>query len=294
MQVEYLIDKTRVTGAALDLKLTLCDSAQVFHWIEMNNGYAAVVDGRAIHIAAADNGFEMRGCGLSDFTFWRDYFDLDRNYGALVNSCAEYPVAARAIALLPGLRVLRQPAWEALAAFILSANNNVPRIRRLVLKLCESLGDPSGMDGLSGFPPPEKLAGAEEAALFKLGMGYRAPYLIETAKMIAEGFPLSKMKDLPYEEAHESMLALKGVGPKVADCALLFGCGHTRAFPVDVWVSRLMKHWFGVEAKSARAVGEAAYKMFGENAGLIQQFLFHCARLNLIETPRGAIQKPTP
>ena len=275
----------RVSGVPLNAKLALVDSAQVFHWIERADGYAASVAGRAVLLAPSprDDGFTLTGPGAGDADFWRVYFDLDRDYRALAADCAGHPVASRALALLPGMRVLRQPAWEALIAFILSANNNVARIRRLVLALCEALGKPAGAFGLHSFPTPNALANADETLLRQLGVGYRAAYLIETARAVADGFPLDGLHALPYDEAHKRLLALKGVGPRVADCVLLFGCGHTRAFPVDVWVARLMRGWFDMEGVPNRMIAARALELFGENAGLIQQSLFHCARLGLIE-----------
>ena len=277
--------RLRVSGVPFDAKQVLIDSAQVFHWIERADGYAASVAGRAVLLTPSpvDDGFTLTGLGAGDADFWRVYFDLDRDYRALAAECAGYPVAVRALELLPGMRVLRQPAWEALIAFILSANNNVARIRRLVLALCEALGERAGAFELHSFPSPQALANAEEALLRQLGVGYRAPYLIATARAVAEGFPLDCLHTLPHEEAHKHLLTLKGVGPKVADCVLLFGCGHTRAFPVDVWVARLMRQWFDMRGVPDRAMAARALQMFGKNAGLIQQSLFHCARLGLIE-----------
>ena len=100
--------------------------------------------------------------------------------------------------------------------------------------------------------------------------------------MIKDGFPLESLSDMPYEEAHRMLIQLSGVGDKVADCVQLFGTGHSEAFPVDVWVERLMKKWFIPEAHGKREVCRKAHEMFGKEAGIVQQSLFHCARLGLI------------
>ena len=285
MRVEYVAGELRVSGVAFDVPLVLYDSAQAFHWVPRGGGYAAAVGGRAALVKPleSEDGFALTGPRAGDVSFWREYFDLDRDYSALAAACSEYPVAMRALAALPGLRVLRQPPWEALVAFILSVNNNVARIRRLTLALCEALGDRSDDLGVYGFPGPDALANAGEHRLRALGVGYRAPYLIGAARAVADGFPLDSLAAMPYERARERLMTLAGVGPKVADCILLFGCGHAGAFPVDVWVGRLMRGWFGLERAADRELPGIARGMFGENAGLIQQSLFHCARLGLIE-----------
>ena len=187
------------------------------------------------------------------------------------------------MALFPGLRVLNQPPWEALVCFILSANNNVPRIRSLTDALCRHCGADCGDGVLYGFPGPEALAACTEEALRALRVGYRAPYLIGAARRVLEGFPLDGLRDMPYDEAHKRLVTLPGVGDKVADCVLLFGCGHACAFPVDVWVDRLMRDWFGVSCKTRAALAREARGRLGGHAGLMQQFLFHAARTGAME-----------
>ena len=218
----------------------------------------------------------MTGIEEKDIPFWKNYFDLERDYGEVFDACADYPVARQAVLLLPGLRVLNQPVWEALIAFILSANNNVSRIRQLVERLIVQVG------GNEGFPSAEQLSAVSETELREMGCGYRAPYLIRTACMIKEGFPLEALRTMSYGEAHRMLITLPGVGDKVADCVQLFGLGHSEAFPVDVWVERLMKNWFMPDARTKKEICERAHKMFGRYAGLVQQSLFHCARLGLM------------
>ena len=161
-------------------------------------------------------------------------------------------------------------------AFIISANNNVGRIRRIVRALIDGLGEGGA------FPTPAALAAAGEERLRALGCGYRAPFLISSARMVADGFDLDVLAALPYRAAHERLLSMPGVGDKVADCIQLFGLGHSMACPVDVWVERLTKRWLAPGVQSKAAMREAAHALFGEYAGLIQQSLFHCARMGLI------------
>ena len=264
-----------VQGVRFDARLTLIDSAQVFHWREQDGKFFAVVGGASVCLLPTGDGFELRGTNPEQEAFFAHYFDLTRDYSCLSSACAKYPLARQAVDALPGLRVLNQPPWEALVSFITSANNNVGRIRKLVNGLMDRVGQ--GM-----FPSPQCLAETPETILREIGVGYRAPYLIATARRVAEGFPLNELSTRSYEEAHALLLELPGVGDKVADCVQLFSTGHANAFPVDVWVDRLMREWFHVQARTKRQVRQAALEMFGANAGLIQQYLFHCARMGLV------------
>lgn len=277
MRISYQAGEVSVRDVAFDAQLTLIDSAQVFHWKkEGAERYSCVTAGRHVTLIAEANGFRLSNAASEDIPFWRNYFDLDRDYQAIARACEPYPLAREAVERLPGLRVLNQPAWETLLTFILSANNNVTRIRRLV----ESLKSVFGTE--DDFPTPERLSQISEEQLRAIGCGYRAPYLIQTAAMVRDGFPLESLKDEGYESAHKRLLELPGVGDKVADCVQLFGMGQSEAFPVDVWVERLMKKWFAPDARNKREMRAAAHEMFGENAGIVQQYLFHCARLGLI------------
>ena len=263
--------ETQKQNTAIDLRLSLIDAAQCFHWVETERGFGAVLEGNAVWLRA--------GQDVTD-PHLRRYLDLDRDYQAIAREYQGIPAAREAFASCPGLRVLDQPPWEALFSFILSANNNVLRIRLLVYALSRAYGPEA--DGLYGIPAPEALAGATEEALRALGVGYRAPYLIETARAVCEGFPLEALRDMPYEEAHARLTTLKGVGDKVADCVLLFGCGHAEAFPVDTWVAKLLHAWFGMHG-SRRHLARMARERFGAHGGILQQFLFHAARTGAVK-----------
>lgn len=274
----------RIGNEPIDLRLTLMDSAQCFHWMEREGRFVAAVAGAPVRLWQDAEGIHAEGgCSAHEL---RHYLDLDRDYAAIAAEYAHIPAACEAVGLFPGLRVLNQPPWEALIAFILSANNNVTRIRALVRALCEHCGQ--RLDGgLYAFPTPERLADCDEAELRALKVGYRAPYLIETARRIRDGFPLDTLRYMPYEEAHKQLTTLPGVGDKVADCVLLFGCGHAEAFPVDVWVARLLRDWFGLTGDSRPALAREARARLGDHAGLMQQFLFHAARVGAMAVGEG-------
>lgn len=256
----------------IDSRLTLMDSAQVFHFREIDASFVACVQGRLLTEFDEDE-------------FAKHYFDDQRDYDCLLKKEGLNEKTRRAVSSLPGLRVLNQPAWETVCAFIISANNNIKRIRLTISLLNEKYGEKAMYKGveLFGFPTPQVLSEINEEELrTEIKCGYRAKYLIETAKMIVNGFPLESLRNVPYEEARKRLMELPGVGGKVADCVCLFGLGHQEAFPVDVWVKRLMESWFSVTG-TPEHIRKEAVRIFGDNAGLYQQALFHAARTGLIE-----------
>lgn len=270
--------ETVIPDARIDLALTLVDSAQCFHFARRGDAVVGVSMGSPVRLRQTPEGLRMSADAASAAR-WVRYLDLERDYDAVFEGCEGDPLLSDAARRLPGLRVLNQPPWEALLAFLLSSNNNVSRIRSLVLALSRAYGATLELGGetLYALPEPVALARAGEAALRALGCGYRAAYIARSARMVCEGFPLDELAFLPYEEARAQLLRLPGVGPKVADCVLLFGCGHSSAFPVDVWVERIMTAYYLPGLSRAR-VAERARALWGPYAGLRQQYLFHLAR----------------
>lgn len=199
---------------------------------------------------------------------WYDYFDLGRNYTKLKEQFSSDPILAKAITYAPGIRVLKQDSWEALCSFIISQNNNIKRIAGIIDRLCKTFGEPLE-DGLYTFPAPEVLASASIADLAPLRAGFRARYLLDAANKVASGqVRLEELSGLPIEEARTELMKITGVGVKVAECALLYGCGRMECFPVDVWIRRAMQHLFpdGLPACAQ------------DCAGIAQQYIFHYVR----------------
>ncbi len=268
-----------------DAQLTLLGSAQAFHWRAADGGYVSVSGGVPMRVTEADGGLLVEAPESCGEEFLRRYFDLDRDYGLVAREFSGFPCAEEAFSLLPGLRILRQPPWEALVAFLLSQNNNTRRIASLVQKVCEAFGEPVDAFGrrLFQFPTPAALAAAGAEALRRLGCGYRAEYLRDAARLVSDGFALDELSGMPYEDARAALQTLPGVGPKVADCVLLFGCGHLSAYPVDVWVYRLSRAWLSLDTASNAEIARLARARFGPHAGILQQYLFHCARCGLMD-----------
>ena len=217
------------------------------------------------------------------FKFWRRYFDLDRDYGKVKRMLVGEPGAegydltmAKAIEAGEGIRILKQDSWETLLSFIISQNNNIPRIKKCINSLAETLGEEVA-DGYYALPSPEVLARASEEDLAMCRLGYRAKYLIETARQVMEGVSLKDLErdDISSAEATERLLGFCGVGPIVANCIALFGLAKIDSFPIDVWMRRVMNRLYGLDEKNTKAMMEYAQEHFAPYGGIAQQYLFN-------------------
>ena len=204
--------------------------------------------------------------------FWSGYFDLETDYEEKRRALSKMsPALAQAAAFAPGIRILRQDPWEALCSFIISQNNHIPRIKGIIERLCQLLGEPIGDTGWHSFPGPERLSACSLEDLAPLRAGFRAKYLLDAAQKVASGeVDLEQVAASPVEEGRVELQKIHGVGPKVAECALLYGFHKTECFPLDVWMKRAM----------ALLLPGTDPKAFGSNAGLAQQYLFHYSRLH--------------
>lgn len=254
------------------------ENGQCFRYIKKDGGYDITAGARRVNVSEADGTIKLYPCTERDFEgFWRNYLDLDADYSLLIKADDENLTEAKS--KYKGLKVLRQEPFETLISFIISANNNIGRIKGIIERICAKYGERIELDGGSfyAFPSPEALAKSTPDELRELGCGYRAPYITETAQAIAGGFGLAALKAMDYKDAKRKLTQLKGVGPKVADCVLLFSLGHFNAFPKDVWVKRVMHDLYGVSG-SDNDVQQFAESKFGRYAGIAQQYLFHAAR----------------
>lgn len=174
-----------------------------------------------------------------------------------------------------GIRILQQDPFETLISFIISANNHIPRIKSIIERLSTALGD--RCDGFNAFPTAKALSGKDADYYFKAGLGYRAPYIVETARAVKDGFDLDGLQTLSTDKARKELMTLKGVGPKVADCILLFGFGREDVFPVDTWIKKVYNSYFGHEDNPAK-IRKALTDKFGDLSGYAQQYLFFYKR----------------
>jgi N-glycosylase/DNA lyase len=202
---------------------------------------------------------------------------------------ARDPILARVLPHTRGVGILAQDPWEVLISFIISANNNIPKIARSIEHLARSLGEPLGGRAYA-FPTPARLAAAHQRTLSACLLGYRAPYVRAAARLVADGrLDLSALGRMPLDEAREHLLEVPGVGEKVADCLLLFGLRHAAAFPVDVWVQRAVERlYFRGRPQTTRQVQAFGRARFGPLAGYAQQHLYAYARARLRTAGRKA------
>lgn len=254
----------------LDLAATL-DCGQAFRWEpEPDGAWRGTAHGRVLRVRMrGDGALVLERTAPEEFErVWRRYFDLDRDYDAVRAAVSGEPVLCRAFDFSAGLRVLRQEPWETLCSFILSQNNHIPRIKGIIARLCGAFGDPLPGGGAS-FPPPERLAACSVDDLAPLRAGFRAKYLLDAARRVACGeIPLGELEALPLCEARDCLTRIAGVGPKVADCTLLFGFGRMECFPEDVWIRRAVAQLFGGQIPACAR----------PYAGIVQQALFYYAR----------------
>jgi N-glycosylase/DNA lyase len=258
------------------------DCGQCFRWNENKDGsYTGVAYGRAVQVIKKGNDVYIKGGKVEDEGFWRKYFDLERDYGEIKRSLSEDEVLKEAIKHGEGIRILNQEPFEIVISFIISANNRIPMIKKAVENISKNYGNKIIFDGKEdySFPDPEALSKASVEELEKCGCGFRAPYIAETTKEIAEGrVDLNAIKNMDTDSAHKAMMELKGIGPKVSDCIILFSMGKYDAFPVDVWVKRVMQYFYLAPDVSLKKIRDFGREKFGKYAGFAQQYLFYYAR----------------
>ncbi|MCQ2554891.1 MAG: 8-oxoguanine DNA glycosylase [Clostridia bacterium] len=210
------------------------------------------------------------------------YFDLETDYGNIKKKLSEDPVLSDAIRSCPGMRILNQDFFETLISFIISQNNNIPRIKGLIKKISEKYGKEIE-NGIYSFPDPVTLSRCKAEELMELKLGYRAEYIAETAKRYVElGYHLEEDPKKKFlEDAEKSgitpvehLMSFKGVGPKVANCVALFGLHLVDAFPIDVWVKRVMNRLYGIPENNRREMEKFAEENFSPYSGIAQQYLF--------------------
>lgn len=263
------------------------DCGQCFRWERNEDGsYTGIAFGRVARIDY-DKDKEtlmIHGADEADFeNIWKDYLDLERDYGEIKSALTDKdPVIGKAIEFGHGIRILNQEKWETLLSFIISQNNNIPRIKKCINSLAETLGEyVCEYEGKKYYslPTPEVLANATLEDLAPCRLGYRAKYLIETAKKVhAEGRQslegLSRC-ELSAKETCDALRCYCGVGPKVANCIALFAMRKFDSFPIDVWVKKVMNTMYGFEENDLKGMAEFAAERFGEFGGIAQQYLFY-------------------
>jgi N-glycosylase/DNA lyase len=283
----------KLDGVPFNLDVTLC-CGQVFRWERKGSWWYGVIGNQVLKVR--QNGEELEFAG-ADETLIVHYFGLEDDLQKISAEIGKDPHIRKALSAFWGLRVIRQPPWECLISYICATYKNIPAIRHMLLNLSRKFGEKQVFDGYAfyTFPTPEKLAHASEASLASCGLGYRAKYVQATAKRIFENsFELENLRQLPYEQAKKKLCILAGVGPKVADCVLLFSLRKTEAFPVDRWVERVILNHYaqqlppelaqrlkqkdGLTNSDYAKLNTFGRQYFGKYAGYAQEYLYHYER----------------
>ena len=263
------------------LKYTL-ESGQSFRWDRIDNAYYGVIEGRILKISQEGTTLHIESSTEEDeanfVPFLRHYLDIARNVPKLLAGVSNDAYMDRAVEKLWGMRILNQELWEIIASFILSQNNNVPRIRGIIRRLSERFGERLTLAEYVNysFPSPDALATATENDLFACGTGYRANYLRDTAQAVVSGeLSLTSLRQMSYIEAKRELMRRNGIGEKVADCICLFSLEHLVALPIDVWIKRIFETLYLRRRATHREIREFAHDYFGDSVGYAQQYLFH-------------------
>src|SRR6267143_6557628 len=276
-----------------DLAKTL-DSGQVFHWEKVGNGFVGTIGDLPVCIEQRGEVLCAKVASGSSRSLGRDaqdahatissYFALDHPLAEICASFPNDPIMNEARDFCRGLRIARQPKWECLATFICSSMKQMAHIRQISLALRRRFGEPRKIGGgvLHTFPPAQRIARATENDLRECALGYRAKNLLATARLVNSAeCDLESWSALSDADLREKLCSLPGVGAKIANCVMLFAYERLRAFPIDVWIERVLRQSYLPRRRkmTARRLREFSETYFGEHGGYAQQYLFHHARV---------------
>lgn len=259
---------------SFDLNQTF-NCGQCFRWDEYEKGYRGFAGEYLCYIFFDGDDLNVKSLvHVNDFEKFGDYIkhylSLDMDYRRIKEKFSQDEVMEKAINYAQGIRVLNQPFFETLLTFIISRNNNIPRIKKIVDSMAAEFGSKTG--DVYAFPTPRQLKDVTVEQYSRLKMGFRAKYIYDAVEKINSGLiSVDKIKSMDYESAKKYLMQIKGVGPKVADCVLLFSCEKYESFPKDVWINRALEQLF------PQGLPECIKGM----EGIAQQYIFHYARFNL-------------
>jgi len=281
----------KIPAPDFDLEKTV-NSGQVFHWQKVGEGFVGAIGDLAVFVEQTNDSLEVRSGGTPQPARQRRalpgivarYFALDHPLAEIYESFPKDPIMNAARGFCRGLRIVRQPTWECLATFICSSMKQVAHIRQISLALRKRFGEQRriGDQLVYTFPSARRLAQASEKELLECKLGYRAKNLRGTARLVSSGkADLEVWSALSDCELRKQLCALPGVGPKIANCVMLFAYERLRAFPIDVWIERVLRqHYFSRRRKlTAQRLRQFSETYFGEHGGYAQQYLFHHARM---------------
>ena len=270
-----------------DFDLThIFDCGQCFRWNKTDeNTYAGVAKGKALTISQSGNDVVLHNTTERDFyDVWYNYFDFDTDYGKIKSELSKDSVMREAISYGEGIRILNQDLWETVVSFIISASNNIPRIKGIVERLCAAYGGEInyGGDVYYSFPSIEKMSTLSKDDLGVIRAGFRDKYIIDAVFKFQRGeLSADALYKMTTPEAKKALMTISGVGKKVSDCIALFGLKRADSFPVDVWIKRIMEYcYFDGKEQPIDKISAFAEEKFGKLGGYAQQYLFFYAREN--------------
>lgn len=277
--------QTTLSVRDYDLPATLT-CGQAFRWLGHDGGWESVIGPHWVRLTrTADHIVATTTTRQTDWRWLADYLQTNLDLEPVLLSFPKDEPLRQSIAACRGLRLLRQDPWECLASFILSSTKQIVQIQQIIGLLCERFGDPviapAGRGPFFTFPTAGRIAAASEAELRACKMGFRAPNLLATAQRVASGnMNLASLRTHTVDDARDHLTGLPGVGPKIANCVLLFAYGFQQAFPVDVWVMKALRElYFPRRQPGPERLRRFVATYFGPNAGYAQQYLFHYMRL---------------
>lgn len=249
---------------------------QCFRWEKDKNGvFYGVTANHAAKVYYHDSNTIYIESTNPDLVYWSHYLNFSCDYNKVEKNLSSDKTLRPCIEAGRGIRILRQDLWETLVSFIISANNNIPRIKKIINKLCELYGEKIEFDNkvFYGFPSAEVLSQLELSDLAEIRAGFRDKYILDAAKKVSGGVvDLAQIPRLNNKNAKAELMKIKGVGNKVADCVLLFSLGRHNVFPLDVWTKKILNEIYGADEKN---ISEFIHQKFGNNAGVAQQYLYY-------------------
>ncbi|SHE49457.1 N-glycosylase/DNA lyase [Thermoanaerobacter uzonensis DSM 18761] len=259
------------------------ECGQCFRWNEEEDGsYTGVAYDKVINMKLEKDMLIIDNTDLNDFyDIWFDYFDLARDYRQIKESLSKDPVLKEAIQYGKGIRILRQDTWETLVSFIISQNNRIPQIKKVVENLASSFGEPIEYKGkvYYTFPKAEELVMFDVETIAKTKCGFRAKYILDAASKVFSGeIDLLKLFEYSTNEIRDILMSINGVGPKVADCVILYSIGRYDTFPTDVWIKRIVEYLYLKREGTPLEIQLFAIDKFGDLSGFAQQYLFYYGR----------------
>lgn len=261
------------------------ECGQCFRFTQIGEeNYIIVAYGKILNIYCDGTDIVFKNTTEEEFNnIWYNYFDFGRNYNDIKKKISENDeILQKAVEYAPGIRILNQDRFECLISFIISQNNRIPMIKKVISNISKKYGRYIGsVDGEEyyAFPNPEELIKADEAGLMECKTGFRAKYIIDAVQKVIHGEINLNADDMDTETLRKMLMTIKGVGPKVADCTMMFSFGRCETFPTDVWVKRIMSElYFNGREASVKEIHQKAEECFGDYAGYAQQYLFNYAR----------------